>query len=226
MNAQKATIIVLRRTNYGESDRIVNAITKDGQKISLIVKGVRKLKSKLVAAAEIFTVSEVTYINGKSDLSTISSARIIKQYGNFLNDLDKVQAAYDIIKLINKHTADSAGPGYFAILEQVFAALDAGIDAKTVELWAYCNILKEAGHSLPLNAQANNLPFAEDAKYNFDIEQGGFLQAEAGVYRAEHVKLLKLSHSQGVEVLGRVNNCSDLSQQLNPFIKQFVETTI
>ena len=37
---------VLRRTNYGEADRILNIITPSG-KISAIAKGVRKEKSKL-----------------------------------------------------------------------------------------------------------------------------------------------------------------------------------
>ena len=36
---------VLRRTNYGEADRILNLITPEG-KISVIAKGVLKEKSK------------------------------------------------------------------------------------------------------------------------------------------------------------------------------------
>jgi DNA repair protein RecO (recombination protein O) len=221
---KKAQIIVLRRTNYSEADRIINAITSDGYKISLIVKGVRKLRSKLVAAAELFTVSEVTYIVGKTDMHTVSSARIVNQYGSFLNDLEKVQAAYAVIKLVNKHTSESAGPVYFDILNQVFAALNSGLNAQAAELWAHCNMLKQAGHSLRLNRQANNELFVEKAQYNFDFESGGFLQSDVGVYTSEHIKLLKICHSQDINVLARVNNSANLSGQLNPFIKQFVES--
>jgi DNA repair protein RecO (recombination protein O) len=225
MRTETVQVIVLSRTNYGEADRIVNVITNNGQKISLIVKGVRKLKSKLVAAAELFTISEVSYVVGKSDLYTVSSAKIVNQYGNFLNDLDKVQLAFSIVKNVNKNTRDTAGTAYFNILKEVFEGLNNGINPKTVELWANCNMLKESGHSLRLNNQINNEPFAEDHLYMFDFESGGFIQADNGVYRAEHVKLLKLSHSQSISVLGRVNNCENLSIELNPFIKQFVEAT-
>ena len=38
--------IVLRRTNYGEADRILNLITPVG-KVAAMAKGVRKEKSKL-----------------------------------------------------------------------------------------------------------------------------------------------------------------------------------
>ena len=44
---------VLRRTNYGEADRILNLITPQG-KISAIAKGVRKPKSKLAGGVEMF----------------------------------------------------------------------------------------------------------------------------------------------------------------------------
>ena len=45
---------VLRRTNYGEADRILNIITPEG-KISAIAKGVRKEKSKLAGGIEMFS---------------------------------------------------------------------------------------------------------------------------------------------------------------------------
>ena len=225
MITSKDRIIVLNRTNYGESDRIVNAITANGQKISFIAKGVRKLKSKLVASCELFVVSEITYIKGKSDLYTVSSARIINQFGNFLNELEKVNLAYDIIKAINKRTPTDAGPEYFDILHNVFVSLDDGLGVKQVELWAYCNILKESGHSVRLNSQTNNEPFAENLSYIFDTEKGGFIAHSNGVYKSEHIKLLKLCYSNRPTILARVNNCTALCSQLNPFVKQFVETT-
>ena len=45
--------IVLRRTNYGESDRILNLLTENGV-ISVIAHGVRKEKSKLAGGIELF----------------------------------------------------------------------------------------------------------------------------------------------------------------------------
>jgi DNA repair protein RecO len=221
----KDNVIVLNRTNYGESDRIVNAMTTSGQKISYIAKGVRKLKSKLVASCELFVVSEITYIKGKSDLFTVSSARIINQYGNFLSDLDKVTTAYDIIKTINKRTPNDAGQVYYNILHSMLMALDGGMSAKQVELWAYCNILKESGHSLRLTSQIDNSPFTEKTMYIFDAENGGFIRHDYGVYSSDHIKLLKLCHNNSPNLVARVNNGTNLSAQLNPFIKQFVETT-
>ena len=49
----KTLAYVLRRTNYGEADRILNIITPNG-KISAIAKGARKEKSKLAGGIEMF----------------------------------------------------------------------------------------------------------------------------------------------------------------------------
>ena len=55
---------VLRRTNYGEADRILNIITRQG-KISAIAKGVRKSKSKLAGNIEIFSLIDFNIHQGK-----------------------------------------------------------------------------------------------------------------------------------------------------------------
>ena len=49
--------LVLRRTNYGEADRILNIITPTG-KISAMAKGVRRARSKLAGGVEMFSLSE------------------------------------------------------------------------------------------------------------------------------------------------------------------------
>ena len=76
---------VLKRTNYGEADRILNIITPGG-KMSAIAKGVRKEKSKLAGGIEMFSLVELNIHSGKSDLWTITSAKMLKYYSNLLVD--------------------------------------------------------------------------------------------------------------------------------------------
>lgn len=226
MNTYKTRAIVLNRTNYAEADKIATVLTEDGNKISIIAKGVRKPKSKLVAAVELFVITELTYIKGKSSLYTVSSAKIIKQHTSFLNDLDKVHVAYDVIKKINKYTDDNAGASYYNILVEVFKGLEGPGEARVVELWAWSRILQEAGHNIQLSHQTDDTPFNENDSYSFDSENGGFLQSNNGTYQAGHIKLLKITQNNSIDVLCRVKDCTNLSVQLNPIVKQFVEYNI
>ena len=80
---------VLRRTNYGEADRILNIITPLG-KISAIAKGVRKEKSKLAGGVEMFSLIDFNIHKGKSDLGTVIGAKMIKYYGEILKNYDRM----------------------------------------------------------------------------------------------------------------------------------------
>src|SRR6266550_6261884 len=102
MQTIRTEAIILRRTNYGEADRILNLLTPEHGKISAIAKGVRKTKSKLAGGLELFATCDITVLRGKSDMGTISSARLIKFYGDILKDYDRMQLAYELVKLTNR----------------------------------------------------------------------------------------------------------------------------
>lgn len=75
--------VVLRRTNYGEADRILNIITPAG-KVAAIAKGVRKARSKLAGGVEMFCLSELQIHRGRSELGVVTSARMIRHYKGVL----------------------------------------------------------------------------------------------------------------------------------------------
>lgn len=226
MQTENVLAIVLNRTNYGEADKIVTCLTNGGNKISFIAKGVRKPKSKLVAGTELFCVSDICYVMGKGSLATLTSARLVRQHTRFLSDLDKVGLAYDVIKTVHKHTEETAGAQYFAILQQLFAVLDsAEYDNTIVTLWAWLLVLQQSGHQLQLVKQTNGAAFSDTATYAFDPESGGFIVSKSGNYVAHHIKLLRLAQTQSLPVLHRVHMAPAYAHELLPIIKQFVEST-
>ena len=66
---------VLRRTNYGEADRILNIITPKG-KISAIAKAARKEKSKLAGGIEMFSLTDLNIHQGRSEFAIITGAKM------------------------------------------------------------------------------------------------------------------------------------------------------
>ena len=68
MNNSTTQAIILKRINFGEADRILTAITPEYGKISILAKGVRRSKSKLAGGLELFSVTDIGFINGKSNL--------------------------------------------------------------------------------------------------------------------------------------------------------------
>ena len=68
---ERTKAIVLRRTNYGEADRILTLLTPLGQR-NAIARGVRREKSRLAGGIELFAVSDVVLHRGKGSLYTMA----------------------------------------------------------------------------------------------------------------------------------------------------------
>lgn len=67
MSTQRTQAIVLRRTNYGEADRILQLLTPLG-KMSVMARGVRREKSRLAGGIELFGVSDIVVTTGKGEI--------------------------------------------------------------------------------------------------------------------------------------------------------------
>lgn len=92
--------IILKRKNYGESDRILTVLTKDIGKIKIIAKGVRKISSKRAGHLEIFTNSRFTLFEGRT-FDYVTEASAIDQYESFRNNLSKASFAYYLCELVD-----------------------------------------------------------------------------------------------------------------------------
>lgn len=185
--------IVLSRTDYGEADRIVTFLTPDQGKLRLMARGVRKIKSKLAAGIELFSVSDITFIRGKGEIGTLISARLNQNYGRVVQNIERVQLGYDLIKSLNKATEDQPEPEYFELLAQAFAALDdTAIDTELIRLWFGAQLLRLAGHSPNLRTDAEGQKLDASKIYGFDLESMGFTASPNGKFSADHIKLLRL----------------------------------
>lgn len=216
--------IILTRTNFDEADRIITFLTENRGKVRGIAKGVRKSGSKLAGGIELFSVSDLTFIEGKSEINTLISTRLIKHYGNIVKDLDRANSGYGFIKRINKTTEHAADKEYFDLLEKSFNALDnLNLSLKTLELWFNMQLLKLAGHSPNLLTSASGKKLSVDTKYTFDLDKMAFSESSAGRFSANHIKFLRLALSvQNPEILARVEGSEKIADELN----QLVETML
>jgi DNA repair protein RecO (recombination protein O) len=222
--------MVLSRTDYGEADRVLNFLTSGYGKVSAIAKGVRKSKSKLAGGIELFSISELSFIVGKSDIYTITSARLVKHYGNIVKDLERTKAGYELIRLINKNTEDNPEKAYFDLLNTALGALDdSQIDLQLINLWFSLQLIKLAGHTPNLYTDMSGSKLTESKKYDFDFERMQFNKAETGrgKYTANHIKFIRLVISAGSpQLLAKVQDYPKLIQKITPLTDVLAQNSI
>ncbi len=187
--------IVLNRTNFQEADRIITVITPVGKR-SLLAKGVRKVQSKLAGGIELFSVCELTYLEGKSDLQTLISSRLVSHYQHIVADLDRTMVGYRLLKLINGITEADVSPDYFQLVVQALEILDnTTIDIALVEVWFASSLLSLEGLDINVATDSQGNTLDKDSTYSFDYHVMAFARRRNGQYSARHIKLLRLMKS-------------------------------
>lgn len=213
--------IILSRTDFGEADRIITLLTPEAGKLRLVAKGVRKSKSKLAGGIELFSISDVTYINGRGELGTLISARLDKHFGTIVQDIDRVQLGYELIKLLNKITEDHPETAYFDLLAQSFAALDeAAVPTDLVRVWFEAGLIRLGGHEPDLFTDTDGNKLDQAKKYTFSFEDMAFADHSTGSFGADQIKFLRLVF-QGHEpkALMQVQGTDILVAELKPLLE-------
>ena len=204
---------VLKRTNYGEVDRILNLITSQG-KISAIAKGVRKEKSKLAGSIEMFTLADFNIHLGRGEFGVVTGAKMVKHYGEIVKDFGKMELAAMILKRANKLAEGSDNPEYFKIVDQSLATIDIGTDLRLIEAWSLLNFKKAMGEEVNLYRDVSGEKLIADHNYNWDVYEMAFARDNQGDYGANEIKLLRLMTSNDLKVVLRVKVQVDMVERI------------
>lgn len=211
MKPIRTKAIVLRRTNYAEADRILQLLTPDHGKLSVIAKGVRREKSKLAGGIELFAICDVSIIPGKGDMGTLTSSRLDTFFSHILEEYERLQFGYEAIKQISSVVESIADPAYFALLKTAFESLDdPEIDDKITESWFWLQLGILHGSGLNLATDDNGMKLVEESRYNFDESNMNFVYHEQGRFTTAHIKLLRILSAQPPRVAQHVRGVEDL----------------
>jgi DNA repair protein RecO (recombination protein O) len=220
--------IILTRINYGEADRIITFLTPDQGKVTAIAKAVRKPNSKLAGGIELFSVSDIGYIVGKSEINTLISTRLAKYYANIVKNIERTAIGYDVIKIINKVTEDNPEPGYFRLVEDTLKALDDdNVQPEVTKLWFDMQLLRLSGHSPELKVDTEGHRLEKDGHYLFNVESMKFTPTEQSGFSSAHIQFLRLGFSQNSpRVLQRVEDIRNLTATMRPLLNSMLDSRI
>jgi len=202
--------IVLRRTNYGEADRILHLLTPEGRR-SVMARGVRKEKSKLAGGIELFAVTDVVLGEGKGELGILTSARLVHFYRHIIEDYDRLQFGYFVIQQITRASENVDEPEWFDMTADIFMALDAvTIPLALTQTWFYLRHAQLLGHQLNLTIDTNGEKLTADRTYRYDVGEQGLRELPQGELTAEHIKLLRLIATRPLKVLAQIGGVDDI----------------
>lgn len=204
MTSERAQAIILRRTNYGEADRILSLLTSLGRR-SVIAKSVRRQKSKLAGGIELFAISDVVITTSKGKLDILTSARLVHFYGRILEDYDRLQFGYEATNAVTKASEQVDGEDWFDVLSQVYAGLDNfAVPLQLVQTWFYLHHSELTGYGFNLSFDVAGKTLDAEVNYMYDVSERGLRRAEQGDITADHIKLMRLIAIKPLAVIAQI----------------------
>ena len=106
MGTIKMNGIIISENNFGDYDKMLTMLTPGLGKISCVAKGARRPKSALLAGTQFLCFGEYLMYKG-ANTYTINSCETIEVFYNLRTDLDKLNNAVYITKIIRDVTEEN-----------------------------------------------------------------------------------------------------------------------
>lgn len=97
--------IVLRRSDFGEADRLLTLYSREHGKVRAIAKGARKPQSRKTGHVELFMRTRFLIAEGRN-LDIVTQAEMVEGYHALRDDLVRTTYASYAVELLDRFTAD------------------------------------------------------------------------------------------------------------------------
>jgi DNA repair protein RecO (recombination protein O) len=179
---------ILHQRKYRETSMLLDVFTCDFGKLSLLAKGVRKLKSKTAGLLQPFVPLAISYV-GKSELKTLTHVEFLPPALE-LHGL-AIYSGFYVNELINALLIkEDPSPEIFRHYRSCLTALAQG-SLQEAALRAFeMQLLIHIGYGPALSYEATTgLPIDADKRYHFHAENGA-LEAENGMFSGKTLAAL------------------------------------
>ncbi len=222
--------IVLRRTDYGEADRILTLFTPKSGKVRAIAKGARRTTSRLAGHLEPFTRTQLLLATGR-ELDIVTQAEACERLDHLRDDLWHATGAWYAAELVDRFLQDAdPHPRLYQLFTQTLRRLDEGaanpgesrgwLALRYFEL----HLLEELGYRPALHQCAGCDTPLTPMENGYSAELGGALCPQCSRYAQRRLsldalKVLRLLQSSEWEAVPRLRLAAGLQGEIEAVLQ-------
>jgi DNA repair protein RecO (recombination protein O) len=138
--------IVLRRSQYGETDNILTLYSRERGKFSAIAKGARKAISRLSGATELLTRSRFALAAARN-LQIVRQAEVVDSYPELRHNLYRLATGLYAAELLSAFvTEEDVNPELFDLLASSLKMISVAKSVDRAARWFELNLLDQIGY--------------------------------------------------------------------------------
>ena len=225
---QKCEGIVIRTTDYGETNKIITLYTREWGKLGVMARGAKKTNSRLSSITQLFTHGYFL-VNRGTGLGSVQQGEIISSLRGIGEDIFLTAYASYIVELTDRCTEDrKPNPFQFELLFQTLTYLNEGYDPDVLMNIYEMKMLNVLGLHPILNqcSVCGNT----DGHFSFSIREGGLLCHRCLGVDPYHfkispatVKLIRLFYYFDLSRLGNISVKEETKAELKKVISAYYE---
>jgi DNA repair protein RecO (recombination protein O) len=225
--------VVLRRTDFGEADRILTLFTPQRGKVRAIAKGVRRTTSRLAGHLELFARAQLLLATGR-ELDIVTQAEARERLDHLRDDLWHASGAWYVAELVDRFLQDAdPHPRLYQLFTRTLQLLDEGAaDPAESRGWLALryfelHLLDELGYRPALHQCAGCDTPLTPIENGYNPELGGALCPQCSRYAQRRLsldalKVLRLLQTSTWEAVPRLR----LSAALRGEIEAVLQATL
>jgi len=171
----RVSALVLRQRDLGETDRILTLLTRECGKVRAVAKGVRRPRSKLAAAAQLFCCANLQLAAG-ANLDIVTQCQVRCAFYGLREDLSRLSYASYFADLVDSFVEErDGGDQLFDLLYAALAQAERGSRLELLARVFELRLMSALGYAPELGACIRCGADAQDAWVGFSPALGGVI---------------------------------------------------
>ncbi|MGG4264275.1 DNA repair protein RecO [Peribacillus simplex] len=225
---QKCEGIVIRRTAYGENNKIITIYTRELGKIGVMARGASKPNSRLAAVTQLFC-SGYFLVTTSTGLGSLQQGEMVDSLRFIREDLFATAYASYIVELLDKSVDDKKpNPYLYELLSQTLHYINEEYDAEVLKFIFEMKMLPVNGINPVLNQCA--VCGETEGEFAFSLREAGFICHRCLGKDPYHfkispaaVKLLRIFYYFDLSRLGNISVKPETKKELQKIIDAYYD---
>ena len=217
--------IIISDTNYSESSKILNVITKEHGLIGIMSKGCRNMKSKLRGVSRKLVHGTFHIYYKPNGVSTLIGVDVINSFSKTTMDLEKISYASFILDLTNQVLRQTESEDIFELLRDTLIKIEEGLNPI-----ALTNILE-----LKLLDYLGVAPNIDSCSHCGSDKQIVTLSSDAGGYICRNcyqneplvsektIKMIRMYYYVDIKNITKLDVHKDITYEINRFLDDYYD---
>lgn len=217
--------IILSETNYSESSKILNVITKEHGLIGILSKGCRKMKSKLRGVSRKLIYGKFNIYFKENNLSTLISVDVLNSFSNTLTDLEKISYSSFILDISLQVLRQNKEEDIFDLIKDTLLKIEEGHSPIVLANIFELKLLEYLG--VAPNIDSCSYCGSDKAIVTISCDSGGYICKNCynneALVSDKTIKMIRMYYYVDIKNISKLDVSDKITFEINRFLDDYYE---